>query len=182
MNKKIVKISGGLNVNPMLWALQKNPELWNQHTTRTQDPNSPHHQVDDIWARYAEFEDSMNPGAHDSVWYPGILNKLPVRELIMPLMNFVSGERLGGVLITRIKAGKECKPHHDDGWHARYYDKYAIQIQSAPGQRFCFENEHLEPIPGDVYWFDNQHIHWVTNPTEFDRITMIVCIKPYKGE
>lgn len=177
MNLPIRRVTTGINVTPMLWALQRNPQLWNEHPGRTQDPNSPHHGVDDIWCRYAQLEDAKVPGPHESVWYPGIENKLPVRELVYPLMRFVEGDRLGGVLITRIRAGRSVKPHHDDGWHAKYYQKFAIQIQSSPGQFFCFEDAKLEPLPGDVYWFDNSFTHWVTNDTDHDRITMIVCIK-----
>jgi hypothetical protein len=176
---KIEKIAVGLNVAPMLWALQANPQLWNEYGQRTKDPASPHHEVDDIWLRYAEPELASQPGPHESVWYPSA-KLLPVDDLVFPLMQFVKGERLGGVLITRIRAGKECKPHHDNGWHARYYDKFAIQLQSAPGQKFCFDNEELEPMPGDVYTFDNAHTHSVVNPTEHDRVTMIVCIRTEK--
>ncbi len=175
---KIAKITGGLNVAPLLWALQANPQLWNAHDQRTADETSPHNEVDDIWARYSATP--KEPGPHESVWYQAAA-VLPIRELVYPLMQFVQGERLGGVLITRIKAGKRCNPHKDDGWHARYYDKFAIQVQSAPGQFFCFEGEKLEPMPGDVYTFDNAHTHWVTNDTPHDRITLIVCIKTDKG-
>jgi hypothetical protein len=175
---KIKKIGDGLNVAPLLWALQANEQLWNQHRDRTEDPASPHHEVDDIWVRYAL--DAKVQGPHESVWYPAAAG-LPVRELVYPLMQYVQGERLGGVLITRIKSGKQCKPHHDDGWHAKYYEKFAIQVQSAPGQAFCFDGASLESKPGDVYWFDNAFTHWVTNPTPHDRITLIVCIKTDKG-
>lgn len=178
---KIKRIASGANVMPLLWALQQHPELWNQHTARTADPDSPHHQVDDIWCRFAELSDGSAPEEHDSVWYPGILDALPVRPLVMPLFKFVDGERLGGILITRIPAGCSVRPHVDPGWHARYYDKFAIQVQSAPGQRFCFEDQYLEPQPGDVYWFDNQYTHWVTNDTPYDRITLIAAIKIHKG-
>jgi len=97
--------------------------------------------------------------------------------MIMRLFAAVGGTRLGGVLITRIPAGKTCKPHEDKGWHADFYkDKYAIQITSAPGQRFCFDDIEFESKPGDVYWFNNSFKHWVPNPTPYERITMIVCI------
>lgn len=175
---KIAKISGGLNVAPLLWSIQANPQLWNADAQRTTDESSPHHEVDDIWVRYSATP--KEPGTHESVWYPAA-EILPVRELVYPLMQYVRGERLGGILLTKIPAGKQCKPHHDDGWHARYYDKFAIQIQSSPGQFFCFEGEQLEPMPGDVYTFDNSHTHWVTNDTPHDRITLIVCIKTDKG-
>lgn len=175
---KIRKIAGGVNVTPLLWALQANPQLWNADRQRTKDEASPHHEVDDIWVRYSETP--AEPGPHESVWYPAAA-LLPVRELVYPLMQFVRGERLGGVLITRIPAGKQCKRHRDDGWHARHYEKFAIQVQSAPGQLFCFEGESLEALPGDVYTFDNAFDHWVTNDTPHDRITLICCIQTDKG-
>lgn len=172
---KIRKLSEGVNVAPLYWALQSHPELWDLHDGRTRDPGSPHHGLSDIWCRFAA------PGftgaePHESVWYP-CADVLPVREHVYPLMAAVNGERLGGVLITRIPPGNEVKPHVDPGWHARYYEKFAIQIASAPGQLFQFEGESLETKPGDVYTFDNSHLHWVTNPTEYERITMVVCIR-----
>jgi hypothetical protein len=171
---KIRKIFGGVNVQPMLWALQANPQLWNVHSERTKSENSPHREVDDIWVRYQA--PPLAEGDHESVWYPAA-DVLPVKEIVYALMSDVKGERLGGVLITRIPAGCQCYRHVDEGWHAKYYNKYAIQIASAPGQAFCFDYEQLESVPGDVYEFDNSFSHWVENPTKYDRITMIVCIK-----
>lgn len=178
--KKIARLAEGLNVGPLLWALQVHPELWDQNTSRTQDPKSPHHGLSDIWARFAApGVDGSQP--HESIWYP-CADLMPIRQLVYPLMSFVKGDQLGGVLITKIPAGKECRPHSDPGWHARYYQKFAIQIQSAPGQAFEFDNESLVTKPGDLFWFDNAHTHWVNNPTEYDRITAIVCIRTeWKG-
>lgn len=176
---KIELVHSGVNVAPMLWALQSHPELWDQHTTRTESKDSPHHGLHDIWARYAEpGVDGAKP--HESVWYP-CADLLPVRELVYPLMVAFQGDQLGGVLITKIPPGKVCKPHHDDGWHAKYYEKFAIQIQSSPGQAFHFDGESLESKPGDVYWFDNSFTHWVTNDSPYDRITLIACIRRNKS-
>lgn len=172
---KIKLLSSGVDVVPLLSALQSHPELWDRHTTRTERPSSPHHGLSDIWVRYAAPGEDPT-GRHESVWYESA-NLLPVRELVYSMMADFGGTRLGGVLITKIPAGKECKPHKDQGWHARYYDKVAVQVQSAPGQAFCFDGEFLATKPGDVFWFDNSHLHWVTNPTPYDRITLIACIK-----
>jgi hypothetical protein len=171
---KIRKLFDGVNVQPILWALQANPHLWNADDARTKPADSPHREIDDIWVRYqvAPFVE----GPHESVWYPAA-RVLPVKRLVYALMSDLKGERLGGVLITRIPAGKQCYRHSDPGWHAGYYEKFAVQIQSAPGQEFCFDDEKLEARPGDVYTFDNSYDHWVTNPTPYDRITMIVAIK-----
>ena len=173
---KIKLISKGLNVAPIYWALQQHPELWNQNTERTAAPLSPHYGLDDIWVRYGDAERARDGQPHDSFWYPAA-DTLGVKPTCYALMAHVQGDELGGVLITRIPAGKECRPHCDPGWHARRYQKYAVQITSAPGQKFCFHGEELESKPGDVYWFDNQYEHWVENPTQYERITMIVCIR-----
>lgn len=169
-------LARGIDVAPMRQALAAHPELWNQRTERTAPEDSPHHGLDDIWPRYADPATLREDGSHDSIWYPAA-DLLPVRDLVFPLMAFVKGERLGGVLITRIRPGQTCRPHTDPGWHARYYAKYAIQIEAAEDQAFHFEDEELIAMPGDLFWFDNSHIHWVTNDGESDRITMIACIR-----
>ena len=174
----IRKINYGVNVAPMLWALRKNPELWDQNTARTAGETSPFHGTHDIWARFAApGSDFTQP--HESVW-GDVAQVLPIRELVYPLMSMVKGDQLGGVLITKIPPGGSVKPHVDPGWHARFYEKYAIQIDSAPGQSFNFEKESLVTMPGDVYWFDNSVTHWITNDSAYDRITAIVCIN--RGE
>ena len=173
---KIKLISQGAHVAPFLWALQAHPGLWNQHTTRTESPDSPHYGLDDIWARFGDPARASDGSPHDSFWYPAA-DVLGIKPFCYDLMRMVEGDELGGVLITRIPPGATCKPHTDPGWHARYYQKYAVQITSAPGQRFCFEGEALETKPGDVFWFDNQFLHWVENPTPYERVTLIVCIR-----
>ena len=169
-------IGRGVNVAPLREALAANPGLWNQQTARTAPEDSPHHGLDDIWCRFADPATMREDGSHDSIWYPPA-DVLPVRDLVFQLMAAVRGERLGGVLITRIPAGGMCKPHTDPGWHARYYDRFAIQIDAAAGQAFCFEGVRLVTVPGDVFWFDNSQTHWVTNDSPHDRVTLIACIR-----
>lgn len=177
MSAPIRLIGRGVNVQPLRDSLAAHPELWNQQTARTASEDSPHHGLDDIWCRFADPETMRPDGSHDSIWYPPADVLEPVRGLVFDLMTAVRGERLGGVLITRIPAGGMCKPHVDPGWHARFYDKFAVQIDAAPGQAFCFEGVRLVTVPGDVYWFDNSHTHWVTNDSPQDRVTLIACIR-----
>lgn len=177
-------IARGANVAPLVNELHRQPWLWNQVTLRTAPEQSPHHGLDDIWVRYNPLE-NYDPDKgladfnkeHDARWYPAYYSLPSVRPLVFDLMRLVEGERLGFVLITRIPPGATCKPHVDRGWHAEYYDKYAIQLESAPGQTFQFAGESLCTEPGDVFWFNNLEEHAVFNPTEHDRMTMIVCIR-----
>lgn len=176
MAKKIELIAKDWCVDAILWKLRSHPELWNEHTARTESIDSPHHGLDDIWARFGEVDRAKDAQAHQSRWYPAA-EMLGIKQICHDLMHMVQGVELGGVLITRIPPGAKCRPHIDPGWHARHYEKFGVQIASAPGQRFCFEGESLETRPGDVFWFDNQHLHWVDNDTPHERISMIVCIR-----
>lgn len=177
-------VARSANVEPIVQEILRQPWLWNEHTVRTENPSSPHHGLDDIWVRYNPLRNFTPDGGaaafnqeHEAEWYPPYYALPSLRPLVFDLMRRVEGERLGGVLITRIPPGAMCKPHRDDGWHAKHYDKYAVQLQSAPGQAFCFGDGELEAEPGDVYWFNNLEEHWVKNPTNQDRMTLIVCIR-----
>ncbi len=93
------------------------------------------------------------------------------------MLNRLNGAELGGVLITKVPAGGSVLPHIDRGWHATYYDKFAVQLASNEEQYFWFEDCELVTQPGDVYNFRNDIPHAVYNPSDEDRITMICCIK-----
>lgn len=162
--------------------LERHPELWNDFDLRTNHPQSPHRELSDIFVRYNARENFTGDrqafnGPHEAVWWPA-LEKLPaVTDIVFSLMRQVEGEQLGMVLITKIPAHTQCYPHVDNGWHARHFDKYAVQIASAPGQAFHVEQDQLSAEPGECYWFDNSKVHYVTNDSDVDRITMIVCIR-----
>jgi Aspartyl/Asparaginyl beta-hydroxylase len=170
------------NVEPLHAQLRRNPQIWNQIPYRTQFAWSPHREVDDIWVRYNALENFTGDGPafnseHRSVWYP-VISQIPEAKLLaLELFSLVAGERLGGVLITRVPAGKQVYPHTDPGWHARYYEKFIIQVTGNDRQRFCFKDEELVAQPGQCYWFDNQFEHWVVNDSDEDRISLIVCLR-----
>lgn len=184
MSKNIKLLTKGAPVRDIYWALQQHPDLWNQHTGRTKSPDSPHYGLDDIWARFGDSRCAETGEAHEAHWYEAADVIPGLRELVMRVCQNVGATKLGGVLITRIPAGKICLPHTDLGWHALEYEKIGVQITSAPGQKFCFEDGTLETQPGDVFWFCNQPLHWVINPTPYERISMVICVKTdmFQGE
>lgn len=187
----LAPIAKGLNVAPLYQALIRNPQLWNEYPIRTEHPASPHRDMSDIIVRYNNWTNLKDQTSearlewskeHESVWYPCIAVIPEVKDLALQVMTLVKGERLGGVLITKLPPGKQCYPHIDKSWHSEYYDTYAIQIVGNLQQAFHFEGEALVAMPGDVYWFDNINLHWVTNESSEDRITMIVSIKSHRYE
>ncbi len=173
---KIELIVEGVDVAPMVAALEAHPELWSQFTTRTENPESPHHGTQDIWARWADPATVQSDGSHMSTWFPPA-GVLPVKEMAGQVMALTGALQLGGVLITRIPAGESVKPHVDTGWHAGYYEKFAVQVAANEKQAFCFHGEKLVTKPGDVFRFDNSHEHWVTNDSDEARVTAIFCIR-----
>lgn len=158
----------------------ENPDVWNLHDGRRQE--YAHKGVDDIWARFRDlsgWDGDMKTvnDPHVSVWYPVIAKVPAIWSLARRVYRAVGGVELGGVLVTRIPAGGRVEPHVDNGWHARYYEKFAVQIKGDEKQAFHFEGSHLSPNDGDVYTFDNSKLHWVTNDSERERITLITCIR-----
>lgn len=178
----LIKLQHTFDVAPLVAELSWYPELWNDFDLRTNHPQSPHRELDDIFVRYnarVNFTGDRTEfnGPHDSVWWDAAEKLTAAQRIAFEVMEAVEGERLGMVLITRIPAGATCHPHVDHGWHARHYDKYAVQLTSAPGQSFHVEQEKLSAEPGECYFFDNSRPHWVINESSQDRMTMIVCVR-----
>jgi hypothetical protein len=156
---------------------------WNDYTLRTERYGSPHDQISDIWVRFNPWENydgdpwKFTMEQHQSEWYP-VAGKIPeVRRIAEKIFKQVGGKELGGVLITQIPPGQEVKPHIDSGWHAGYYEKYAVQLMGNKDQGFYFEGEELHPESGQTYTFDNSRLHWVKNDSDEFRRTLIICIR-----
>ena len=177
-------ICSNLNVLPLQKELLENYDEFDKYDHRRTFPNSPHAEMQDIWARYNDVRPFEAKGSlkgfeaeHDSIWYP-VIDKIPsVKNVVFNLMRLVDGERLGGILITKLPVGGHIKRHTDSGWHAQYYDKFYVPILNSKGSIFGFDDGDINPKLGQAWWFDNSNPHWVDNKSNTDRIAMIVCIR-----
>ena len=186
--KNFMKIAQGVDVTPLALQLHQHPELWNVDMERLR-PGSPHCDSDDIWVRMndrTEFDKSGNwskfNDEHDSIWYPAAYALPALRPLVFDLARRVGAERIGDIMIWRVKPGHKIHPHTDKSWHVDYYDKFNICIQSAPGAAFVYEDEQMEEHPGDVHRFVNTVNHSVVNTSDRDYIVMVVCLKVHDYE
>jgi hypothetical protein len=180
--RHFLRLAQGVNVIPLLHALAKQPNLWNQNNLRTLYPNSPHVEADDIWLRFNNdkiAEKSPIEIAHDletinyAAWY-----KLPqVPPMVFDLMRLVDATRLGRVMITRLAPGKKIYSHTDGGGYADYFKRYHVILQNLPGSNTRAENEVVCPKAGEVYWFNNNVEHEVVNHSNEDRITLIIDLR-----
>lgn len=186
--KYFTLIDSEIDVAPLASQIKANSHLWNKYGYRKQT-GSPHTQMSDIWVRYNDCAECLRTGdwskfnnEHDSIWYPAFYRLPALKTIIFNLMRQVEGERLGGVLITKIPSGGAIAPHVDKGWHVEYYEKYYLSIQSGPGATFHHKSgEFINPKPGDMWLFDNKEEHWVLNQSDEDRITLIICIRRDSG-
>ena len=177
-------VCSNLDVLPLQKELLENYNEFDKYNHRRTFTNSPHSEMNDIWVRYNDVKPFEEKGSlkgfeaeHDSIWYP-VIDKLPgVNRVVFELMRQVNGERLGGILITKLPAGGHIKRHTDSGWHAQYYDKFYVPILNSKGSVFGFDDGDIVPELGQAWWFDNSNPHWVDNKSNTDRIAMIVCIR-----
>lgn len=164
--------------------VQSRPDLWNNLPFRTFYEDSPHKGIDDIFFRFCDPDKSLvdldKPyGFH---WYPEaeeVPQILPIVSAVADLAE-ASLDDVGIVLMTRISPNGVCKPHIDQGFHAREYDKYLVQIQGSPEQYFCFHGATVAPRTAEVWKFENTIPHWVVNASPVDRISLIVGIRRKK--
>lgn len=189
MSEYFAKVADNLDVKPLQTAILRQPKLFGKYTQRGDFKGSPHSEMKDIWVRYNDVTPFLEKNSfvgfdseHDSIWYPSAYAIPQVRKVVFDLMRIVEGERLGGILITKLPPGGNIKKHSDGGWHAEYYDKYFVPILNEEGAIFGFEDGIIAPKIGEAYWFDNSVPHWVENNTDSDRIAMIVCIRHSKVE
>lgn len=185
------RITAGVDVIPLLLAIQRRPELWKEDTYLRDYPQGPFGEVDTIILRFPvkrvlEQEEEVRAVAaglhptidqHESIDYPPYQRLPEARPLVMNLLAYVGGERLGRVMINRIKPGGRIFPHADTPAHAEYYTRFHIVLQSQPGVDFRCDEEHVYMAPGEVWWFNNKLEHEVFNNSADDRIHMIVDVR-----
>lgn len=172
---------------PLRLAISRRPELWSEDTYLRDYPQGPFGEVDSIMLRFpvkavketqAEVEQHLSThDPHESVDYPPYKLLPEARKIVMDLMAYVQGERLGRVMINRIEPGGRIFPHADTPAHADYYTRFHVCIASSPGYVFRCGDEQVSMAPGEVWWFNNKLEHEVVNNGGDDRISMVVDIR-----
>ncbi len=166
---------GVCNVQPLLAALARQPELWNKNPIRTSHQGTVHADASDILLRYNE-EGTESIDNIDNIDYPAFTLLPQARSLVFDLMRLVEGNRLGRVFITKLSPDGKILPHKDEGRSPEYYDRYHIILQNYLGSDFRAEDEVVCMNAGEVYWFNNKVEHEVINDSIDDRISLIVDI------
>jgi hypothetical protein len=169
---------GEVNTLPLLHAVQRQPELWNQNDLRTQFPGTPHSEAEDIWLWFNPADSKDPANDRETVPYPAWSALPQSRDIVFGIMKAVEAVQLGRVIITKLGPGKQITPHVDGGAPALFYKRYQIALQSLPGALFKIEDETVTFKAGEVWLIDNGSTHSVVNNSADDRIVMIVDVRP----
>lgn len=174
--KHFYRLCENLAVLPLLNAIQRQPELWNKNTLRTQYPGTAHSKVSDIWLWFNAEKSGDVANDKNTVPYPA-WDKLPqARQIVFDLMRACEGAQLGRVIITKLAPGDGITPHTDAGAPVEFYKRYQVVLQSLPGAVFNIADESIGFAAGEVWLIDNKSEHSVKNNSKDDRIVMIVDI------
>lgn len=168
------KLCEGVMTMPIMAALARQPELWDQDKARTTFEGTPHAQVSDILLRFGK-PDGNDLEAIDRDAMRFIPN---AKKVALDIMTMVGGSRLGRVVITKLEAGKKILPHADtQGEYAKYYSRYHLVLQGLPGSLFTCGDETINPRTGEVYWFDASAEHSLSNNSRDDRVHMLIDVR-----
>lgn len=179
--KNFLRLAQGINMTPLMVQIQRQPELWKADTYLRDYPQGPFNDVETIFLRFppssvTELERSTKD-QHECVWMDGSLHLPAARSLIFNLMTTVEGERLGRVMMNKIRPGGRIFPHADTPIHADYWDRFHYVVQSSPGVNFRCGEEQVQMATGEVWWFQNANEHEVLNNSAGDRIHLICDIR-----
>lgn len=182
--KNFQQLAAGVDVGPLMHALQRQPDLWNRHTWRTKYAGTPHADVSDIWLRFADEKatadtNDLSKVVEDTrpVWYPEIHSLPQVRPIVFDLMRRVEAFELGRLLITKLPPGGRILRHSDaTGAYTDQTDgaRYHIVLQGMPGSLFHAGDETVCMRTGEVWWFNHLAEHAVENNSKDDRIHLLV--------
>jgi hypothetical protein len=185
------KIAENVNVTPLLNALYRKPELWKADDFLRKFPQGPFGETDTIYLRFQDhvhvkddaelalYQENRLAGydLHECPWRPEVRELPEARQHIMALMTSMGATRLGRCMINRIVPGGRIFPHADSKWHAEYWDRYHIVLQSGAGNVFRCGDEQVWMRPGEVWWFENAIEHEVTNNSADDRIHLVMDLR-----
>lgn len=166
---------------PLLHQVGRQGHLWREDTYLRDYPQGPFHDTETIFLRFppasvTELERGEKD-QHESVWMDGSIHLPAAREVIFNLMRKVEGERLGRVMINKLRPGGRVFPHADTPAHAEYWDRYHWVLQSGAGCNFRCGAETVHMPPGQIWWFAHELEHEVVNNSRDDRIHVVIDIR-----
>lgn len=179
-------IAQNVDVLPLVHAVQRSEQLFNQHRFRTTFANTPHGEVDDILLRFSDPSIAKDGDTAavmadgNCIWHPAAAALPQARPILLDLMRRVEAYAMDRVVITRLRPGKRILPHADNEGayvHDPHRQRYHVVLQGLPGSLYRTGDETVCMLSGSVWWFDALTEHEVQNNSADDRLHMLVDLR-----
>ncbi|WP_167544285.1 aspartyl/asparaginyl beta-hydroxylase domain-containing protein [Duganella sacchari] len=96
------------------------------------------------------------------------------------VVEIVRGElgvtQIGRIFITKLLPRSTIDPHIDQGEYFKFYHRVHLPLQTQPGCAFTVDDHNEELVEGDLYVLNNCLMHSVANPSEKDRVHLILDV------
>lgn len=184
MSERFKLIAEWLDVGPLLKKIEEQPALWLEHTERQHYPGSAHKDTETIYLRWAT-DKSIAGGFYclESEDHFETIAKLAPE--IYPLVQAVCvkifgegvtsmNERIGRVIITKLKPGGVITEHVDEGPYADHYERFHVCLSGDSG--FWCDGQVQGMKPGQLWWFNHKLRHDVQNGP-LERIHLIIDLE-----
>jgi len=171
------RVSEGLNVTPVVEAIEAHPELWDEITIRQDYEGSAHKDTACIFLRgpksFTPDDYFFDLGSYD---YPAVdLLADSLVPLLQPLLRDVlKVEELGRVLIVRLEPNGHIESHVDEGEYADHFTRFHLALTGDDGSTLTCGSETVHFAPGELWWFDHKVEHYADNKSEKPRIHIII--------
>lgn len=179
-------LCSGVDVAPLLSALERKPFLFDQITARQSTPGSPHRYTKAVFLRWCQTQTVEAAFTEiPAIDYPALAELPEAFPLICEIMKQAESRELGRVLITDLASGGVITPHPDEGTVADYYERFHLPLQSDDGNWFFSHlpkskaREVVHMQPGEIWWFNHKRVHELENRSHRPRLHLIVdCVAP----
>jgi hypothetical protein len=168
-------IAEGIDTTPILAGLERHPEMWTESTMRQNYVGSEHKDTEAIWLRApAQLRDVFN--VIDAVWVKQTIERLGMLGVIEDLGLRIGARLFGRALLVRLKPGGHVTPHIDQGAYAEFYARFHLVVKTPAYPRVVYFSgeEDRSFDAGTLFWFNNRVLHEVLNPSDEERIHLIL--------
>lgn len=184
--KNFQRLATGVNVEPLLNEILRQPELWDKDTFRTAFPNSTMANSNDIIVRFPDvykYKDQKSAEAlkefYDNtapIWFPAY-EKLPsLKHMLKEFMYAYNAYGIGRVIIAKNAPGKGFAAHSDvEGEYVNNTKgaRYHLVLKGLEGNMVRCGDESVSMHTGELWWFNTRLEHEGMNISKDDRIHLL---------
>lgn len=166
-------------------AINSQPELWDEITTRQSYVGSAHKDTQTIFLRWCEGQTVDDAFTQIPAIDCPALQKLPeAQSFFEALKNKIGHVEIGRALIVSLKPGGYITPHIDEGAYADYYERFHFVLYSHKTNLFSCGDDTVEMEMGELWNFNHKNTHWVRNESNMHRVHLIIdaVSKDYRRE